>query len=211
MGGILVINPNSSEQISAQIRKAVSDFDSVTVVTSASGPSAIETDEDVLASIEPMLALAVSRPSDAIVVACFSDPGLDRLRTQTPTPVFGIAESAMQVALTAGSHLGVISSMKTSLPRHERYWERLGVSDAVVADIPLGLGVLELDTPEAESRAVRAGIELIDAGADVIVLGCTGLTHMQENLAEMLGVPVVDPCLAAVETAEVTLAGRSVT
>ena len=80
MGGILVINPNSSEQISAQIRKAVSDFDSVTVVTSASGPSAIETDEDVLASIEPMLAVAVSRPSDAIVVACFSDPGLDRFR-----------------------------------------------------------------------------------------------------------------------------------
>jgi Asp/Glu/hydantoin racemase len=96
LGGILVINPNSSEQISAQIRKAVSDFDSVTVVTSASGPSAIETDEDVLASIEPMLAVAVSRPSDAIVVACFSDPGLDRLRAQTPTPVFGIAESAMQ-------------------------------------------------------------------------------------------------------------------
>jgi allantoin racemase len=85
------------------------------------------------------------------------------------------------------------------------------VSDAVVADIPLGLGVLDLGTPEAESRAVRAGIELIDAGADVIVLGCTGLTHMQENLAEMLGVPVVDPCLAAVETAEVTLAERSMT
>jgi allantoin racemase len=85
------------------------------------------------------------------------------------------------------------------------------VSDSVVADIPLGLGVLELDTPEAESRALWAGSQLIDAGADVIVLGCTGLTHMQENLGETLGVRVVDPCLAAVETAEVTLAGRSVT
>ena len=211
MGGILVINPNSSERISAQIRKALSDFDSVTVVTSASGPSAIETDEDVLSSIDPMLAVAASQPADAIVVACFSDPGLDHLRAHTSTPVFGIAESAMQVALTAGSHLGVISSMETSLPRHESYWERLGVSDSVVADIPLGLGVLKLDTPEAESRALWAGSQLIDAGADVIVLGCTGLTHMQENLAEMLGVPVVDPCLAAVETAEVTLAGRSVT
>jgi Asp/Glu/hydantoin racemase len=180
------------------------------VVTSTSGPSAIETDEDVSASIEPMLTIAASQPSDAIVVACFSDPGLDRLRDQNSTPVFGIAESAIEVALTAGNHIGVISSMTTSIPRHERYWKRLGVSESIAADIPLGLGVLELDTPEAESRAVQAGIQLIDAGADVIVLGCTGLTHMQENLGEMLGVPVVDPCLAAVETAEMTLSGRSV-
>jgi Asp/Glu/hydantoin racemase len=100
--------------------------------------------------------------------------------------------------------------MTTSIPRHGRYWKRLGVSESIVADIPLGLGVLELDTPEAESRAVQAGIQLIDAGADVIVLGCTGLTHMRKNLAEKLGVPVIDPCLAAVETAEVTLSGRAV-
>jgi len=208
--GILVINPNSSERISSQIREALSDCDSVTVVTSTKGPSAIETDEDVSSSIEPMLTVAASRSSDAIVVACFSDPGLDRLRDQTSIPVFGIAESAIQVALTSGNHLGVISSMMTSIPRHERYWERLGVSESIAADIPLGLGVLELDTPEAESRAAQVGVQLIDAGADVIVLGCTGLTHMQTNLAEMLGVPVIDPCLAAVETAELTLSGRSV-
>ncbi|MCP4249362.1 MAG: hypothetical protein GY778_20150 [bacterium] len=95
----------------------------------------------------------------------------------------------------------MISSDEESLPRHRRYWDKLGVQELVVADIPLGLGVLELDTDEAFDRARRAGRELVDAGADVVVLGCTGMTHMQSRLGDVLGVPVIDPCLAAVEDA----------
>jgi len=41
----------------------------------------------------------------------------------------------------------------------------------------------------------------LTVGADVIVLGCTGMTHMQQRLSPTLGVPVIDPCRAAVEIA----------
>jgi Asp/Glu/hydantoin racemase len=135
------------------------------------------------------------------VVACFSDPGLDELRRQSEVPAFGIAESAIAEAQRVGARIGVISSVEDSLPRHRRYWDKLGVRDRVVADIPLGLGVLELDTDEAFDRARRAGLELVEAGADVVVLGCTGMTHMRGRLADVLGVPVIDPCVAAVEDA----------
>jgi Asp/Glu/hydantoin racemase len=198
---ILVINPNSSERISGQIRTAVASGAEVEVVTSAAGPPAIESDADVVAAVAPMLETARTHPADAVVVACFSDPGLDELRRQSAVPVFGIAESAMAHARRLGGRIGVISSVADSLPRHRRYWDKLGVQDQVVADIPLGLGVLELDTVEAFDRARRAGLELVEAGADVVVLGCTGMTHMQGRLREVLGVPVVDPCLAAVEDA----------
>jgi Asp/Glu/hydantoin racemase len=83
----------------------------------------------------------------------------------------------------------------------------LGVSDRVAADVALGLGVLHLDTEDAFDRAVRAGRSLLAAGADVVVLGCTGMTHMQARLEAELGVPVVDPCRAAVEAARLAVNG----
>jgi Asp/Glu/hydantoin racemase len=203
---ILVINPNSSDRITGQIRTAVATGTDVEVVTSLAGPSAIESDADVKAAVGPMLATAGRHPAEAVVVACFSDPGLDELRRQSTVPAFGIAESAIAQALRLGERIGIISSVEDSLPRHRRYWDKLGVQEHVVADIPLGLGVLELDTEEAFDRARRAGLQLVAAGADVVVLGCTGMTHMQDRLGEALGVPVIDPCSAAVDEARRAIA-----
>lgn len=205
---ILVINPNSSDTITDQIRQAVDVADdNVAVVTSRGGPPAIESDADVVAAIAPMIATAGATHAAAYVVACFSDPGLDELRTQTDVPAFGIAESAIKVALEYGTKIGVISSVADSLPRHARYWAKIGVTDKVVADVPLGLGVLELDTAAAYQAAAEAGRSLLADGADVVVLGCTGMTHMEERLRRDLGVPVIDPCRAAVETARRALTG----
>ncbi len=199
---ILVINPNSSERITDQIRVAVAGTDAaVEVVTSTNGPRAIESDDDVAAAVAPMLAVAEAHTAAAYVVACFSDPGLDELRAATNPPAFGIAESAIAAAQQLGDKIGVISSVTDSLPRHERYWRKLGVADRVVADVAVGLGVLELDTPRAYAYTLAAGRELIASGADVIVLGCTGMTHMADRLGAELGVPVVDPCRAAVDAA----------
>ena len=197
---IVVINPNSSEKISEQIRAAVGG-QGVEVVTSTAGPRAIESDADVAAAIEPLLEEAGQHSAAAYVIACFSDPGLDELKAAAATPAFGIAESAIRMASEVGSKVGVISSVDASIPRHNRYWEKIGATDLVVADIPLGLGVLELDTPTAFDRAVATGRRLIEQGADVIVLGCTGMTHMESALQEVLGVPIVDPCRAAVQLA----------
>jgi Asp/Glu/hydantoin racemase len=206
---ILVINPNSSEVISAQIREAVASDSAVQVVTSRLGPPAIETDQDVATAIGPMLEVARAEEAAAVVVACFSDPGLDQLRAESAAPAFGIAESAVRRALELGRRVGVISSVEDSLPRHARYWERLGVQDGVIADIALGLGVLELDSDAAFDRARQAGRELVEAGADAIVLGCTGMTHMQGRLERELGIPVIDPCLAGVEAARRALEGEA--
>lgn len=199
---ILVINPNSSDTITDQIRFAAEAADGdVAVIKSPGGPPAIESDADVVAAVAPMIATATAMQAGAYVVACFSDPGLDELRAQTDVPAFGIAESAIHVALEQGTKVGIISSVADSLPRHARYWAKIGVTDKVVADVPLGLGVLELDTEAAYQAAAEAGRSLLASGADVVVLGCTGMTHIEDRLRSELGIPVVDPCRAAVETA----------
>ncbi|MEE9184397.1 MAG: aspartate/glutamate racemase family protein [Acidimicrobiia bacterium] len=202
-GPIVVINPNSTERITRQIRDAVSVLGgNLTVVTSPGGPPAIESDAEVAASVLPLLATAEAHGrAAAYVVACFSDPGLDELRRGRDAPSFGIAESALGAAISMAEQVGIVSSVEDSIPRHQRYWKRLGIEERVVADIAVGLGVLDLETEDAYERVEEAGESLVRAGAGAVVLGCTGMTHMAERLQARLGVPVIDPCRAAVAAA----------
>ena len=78
----------------------------------------------------------------------------------------------------------------------------MGLASRVVADIAVVHGVLELHTPEAADDVRAAARTLVEEhDVDVVILGCAGLTHMRAELEAALGVPVVDPCRAAVSAA----------
>ena len=173
----------------------------VVVVTSRGGPPAIESDDDVAAAVEPMIRTAMDNRADAYVVACFSDPGIGRMRANLDAPVFGIAESGVLAAMSRGRGVGIISAVDEALPRHERYWERIGVARRVVHDVATGRGVRDLESEEAYQDVIAAGRELAGSGADVVVLGCTGMTHLRVRLQDDLGLPVVEPCQAALRFA----------
>jgi Asp/Glu/hydantoin racemase len=66
------------------------------------------------------------------------------------------------------------------------------------------LGVLELDSkPEKEVLGVmcEVGKKLVDEGADVLTLGCAGMTNMKATVEEAVGrdVHVVDGVLVGVQ------------
>ena len=209
--GIIVINPNSSQAVTAGMDRAIEnlrrpDGPAIRCVTLAEGPPGIETDAQVRAVVAPLTRLVrrMDGEASAFVDACFSDPGLTELRRATEKPVFGIAECAYRRASAEGRRFGVISILEASIPRHRRYIEALGLVPSLAGDRPIGLGVTALgDDAEATLvRLVEVGEHLRDTdGAEVIVLGCAGMTRHRDPLQSALGVPVVDPVRAAVEAA----------
>ncbi|MDE0139094.1 MAG: aspartate/glutamate racemase family protein [bacterium] len=214
LGTVTIVNPNSSATISMQIDDAVSSLAGdlgvgIEVVTCAEGPPAIETDEDVAAAVGPMVETALAHPADAYVVACFSDPGITELRNALDEPVFGIAESAVLAAMSRGRTVGIISALDVAIPRHYRYWDRIGVSARIVADIATGRGVLDLESEDAYRDVLGTGRKLAGAGAEAVVLGCTGMTHLRARLQADLGMPVIEPCRAALTLAASALRDAS--
>jgi allantoin racemase len=66
-----------------------------------------------------------------------------------------------------------------------------------------GLGVLDLtDEKRAAAAFVAAGRRARDSGAEVLVLGCAGMTGLERRVSTELGMPVVDGVGAAVRLAE---------
>ena len=206
MAEILVINPNSSKAITRSMEGCLGVFGGkghrVRCVELDDAPPGIETDEHV-SEVIPLLLDAVSNArADAIVISCFSDPGIGRVRAATRLPVTGIAEAAYLAALGLGERFGIVSLGPSSIVRHRRYLESLKLERRLAGDRSLDMTIVELVASNVVERVARIGAALRDEdGADVVVLGCAGLGTYRAALQAELGIPVIDPVQAGVALA----------
>jgi Asp/Glu/hydantoin racemase len=206
---ILVINPNSNGQVTQGISQALDLYRSsngpdIDCETLAEGPFGIETQLHIDGVAEPLRRLVESHETaDAFVIACYSDPGLQECRKVTQRPVYGIHESAVLRASAGGSRFGVIALSEASIKRHLVYLEQMNMLKHLAAERAAGLSVAEAaGGDETFDRLAEVGAALRDKdGANVIILGCTGMAGHREPLEEMLGVSVIDPTQAAVSMA----------
>src|SRR6516164_11202196 len=204
---ILVINPNSTDAVTQGIDDAMAPLripgrPEIRCVTLVEGPPAVESQTEADSVILPLCRLVreTEAHAAAFVIACFSDPGLFSAREATTKPVLGIAECGILTALTLGHRFGLISILAGSVPRHLRYIAAMGVVERLAADLPVGLGVLELaDARTTLTRMIDVGRRLRDQhGADVLVMGCSGMAAYRAELEEAVQIPVVEPTQAAV-------------
>jgi allantoin racemase len=146
---------------------------------------------------------------DAIIIDCACDPILDAAREITTVPVVGPRNASLHFALTLGTKFSIITVQGQSLKRCMEAGVRKEALEPFCASVRFfTMPVLEIaERPEAAQKELmelcRRAVN--EDGADVIVLGCTGLSH-EVNLKPIVkevGVPVLDPFVIAVRTAQV--------
>ncbi len=222
MGDILVINPNSSAACSAGIDAAVAPLrapggPAIEVVTLAAGPPAIVTWRDWHGVIEPLCALVeaqeASAPPGAYVIACGSDPGIEAVRAITPRPVYGIFRAAVAAAIARAERFGIIAMVEASKQRHIAALRAMGLEARLAAEIAMNMSMETLLDPAAARAAlIDVAGRLAEAGAETLILGCTGMAHHRDAIEEAVGRPVIEPCQSAVALALAALASaRTVT
>ncbi len=206
---ITVINPNSTatmtRSIAASARAVAGPGTRIAAVNPTGGPASIESSTDAARCVPGVLAKIGAAPqSDAFVLACFGDPGLDAAREVASGPVVGIAEAAMRTAGYLGGAFSVVTTLRRTVPHTERLVARYGLREQCRSVRATDIAVLDLDgDPETFKQLrdeARSAVE--SDGADVIVLGCAGMSGLAAALQDELGVPVVDGVAAAVVTAE---------
>jgi allantoin racemase len=209
---VLVINPNASAEMTDVIREqlhAVARPDTrIDVVNPSGAPPAIESSLDEAACIPPMLALvreAADRGYHAVVIACFSDPGLDAAREATDLPVVGIQDAAMHLAAQIGYRFTVLTTLKHRAPLRERAALLAGLDRRLASCRPLDLPVLDtvVNREQVVQKIVSIGRQAVEEdGAEVLILGCAGLGDLAARASHEIGVPVVDPNAAALKLCE---------
>ena len=213
---IRVLNPSATPAITAGLPAVLAPYARASdlrfdCVTLAGGPSVIGSDGDV-AQAAPLVAERVASDTEAqaFLIACYSDPGLTEARMRCGKPVIGFGAAAISTALALGERFGILSMSGWSVGRHARDMAARGVGARCAGDRPLGLTPTQAASGEGFERITQVARELRDSdGADVLILGCAGLSEQMQRLEAATGLPVVDPVRAAGAIVAGLFAGRS--
>lgn len=210
---LLLTNCNTTtgmtELMVTEARQAAAPDTLVTGLTPAWGPDSCEGWLDSFVSAAAVLDavlthLAEGASYQGLVMAGFGEHGRQAAREALDFPVVDITEAAAHLAMLLGDRYAVVTSLDRTIPLIEDSLRSAGLLDRCQGMSAVELPVLTLETdPEATTDAfVRSAAEHLAGGADVLVLGCAGMSHLRARLSDRLGVPVVDGIAAAVTLAE---------
>ena len=210
---ILVINPNTAKetaelmetqcrkiafpgtQVDATYIKATEIFSSYKVFSYVD--LAICTVESI------KIAWKARNDYDGIIVAGFSDVGIDAMKEMLDIPVLGIAEVAYHVAALLGHRFAVLTGTSKWTPPKQDYVKSLGVESKAVSFRSYS----EWDENDSHEslrakliEVARKSIE--EDGAEVVILGGGQLVGFGKDIEAELGIPVSDPTLAAFKMME---------
>lgn len=143
---------------------------------------------------------------DAVVLYCFSDPVIDACREALRIPVIGGAQASCMAALNVCRSFGVILADEARLPEKKMFLRTLGVSPERIGQIAaVNLNGISpwADRETTLKKLLACGQKMMrETHTEAIVLGCLSFLGLAEPLSRVLGIPVIDPAVAAVTTAE---------
>ncbi len=210
MRTVLIIEPvtfaGAAEEDAAYL-DGVRERDTVVEVVCASPLESVEGYADEVRSAVGVLdaAAAWAGRCDAMVINCFADPGLLAAREVARVPIVGAAEASVSLALQLGARFGVVAPSAVAAKDAFVQAAAMGLAARFAGAVSVDVPIVDLTRdPEATAASLAsAARQCVDQhGADVVVLGCTGMAQLAEKVRQQLDVPLIEPMLAAFKTAE---------
>lgn len=205
-----IINGNTCQPMTANIDASAQavkfPHTEITTVQPRLGPESIESFYDEYLAIPGILEqIILDTESDAFILACWGDPGIEAAREITPRPVVGIAEASLYMANMLAAKWSVVTTLHRVRDMVEKTVEKTGLTQRCASVRTTKLSVLDTEqnrqvTLDILTEASQLAIQT--DGAEAICLGCAGMSGLEQQLEERLGVPVIDAVAAAVKMAE---------
>lgn len=202
---LLAINPNTSIEVTRWVTELIVEEADPSVhvaeVTATFGYRYISSRVAMSIASHAVLDAAASvlqsgLTPDAILVACFGDPGIDALAEMTGLPVIGFAEAGILTALEKPG--------KCLLATKGQVWHgmlselvlKLGVAERIA-------GIVIIDAAGDDPAAIAAFLdnEALKLGAECVILGGAGLIPLIPGVMKHARVAMLDPHREAVRRA----------
>ncbi len=217
MPAILAINPNTTASITAllerHLRAAAPGID-WRMAGGRFGARYITSEAASAVAAHAMLDAWATHAAgcDAVLLACFGDPGLFALREVSDAPVVGLAEASMRAAAREAGRFSIVTGGERWGPMLERLAQALGYADALAGIRTIALtGAQAAADPDAavgvlagECRAARD-----QAGGGAVILGGAGFAGLAARVTPLAGFPIIDSVLAGARDAEALCRGAA--
>ncbi len=213
---ILVVNPNTSEDMTAAIDRigqaAAGTHANVVTLCSRQGPHTIEGALDAALGVAGMLEViaAYPEPFDAVVVACFGDPGVDALRMLVRVPVVGIGAASFTQAAFLSQRFAIVTPEVGTSERYAAVAASMGLSRPFLGTYQTQLSVadFESDDPAVVNTLVFYAQQAVKDGAECLLFGCAGIADQIREIEERADVLCIASAAAGVTQALACLRHR---
>jgi len=177
------------------------------------GPPVIEQHyDDIWAELPTLLEAekAEREGYDGVLIQCAGDPAVRAIREKLSIPTVGLMEAAVHLAYILGRRFSIITTLEAGVAATEDLLRLYDCTTRCVSIRVLGLTVQELMDKEKTFDATlrEADISVKQDRADVLIMGCALMTGLQDVIMERLGVPVIEPHIAALKATEDLIAMR---
>ena len=204
MPRILIINPNTSESVTQRVVSACRQAQPGAhweAATARFGAPYIASEATYAVGAHAVLDaweafVAASGRPDAVLVACFGDPGVLALREVAQVPVVGLAQASFEAAAARGPFAVVTGGIAWG-PMLQRFARMHQLDTRLCA-----IHTVELTGAQiAEGPALAMGMlaeacrRAIEDGAQYLLLGGAALAGMAAQLQPRVPVPLLDNVL----------------
>ncbi len=209
MATILAINPNTTAAVTALVERSLREASpgvAWRMATGSFGARYIVSEAAyAIASHAALDAWARhGEGCEAVLLACFGDPGLFALREQSAAPVVGLAEASMRAAAREATRFSIV----TGGPRWRPMLERLAASLGFGAGLA-SVRTIEITGAQAAADPHNAILGLAQAcrearqqdGAGAVILGGAGFAGLGTRVADAAGMAVIDSVVAGARAA----------
>ena len=215
---LLLINPNTSPDVTATVKRVALGLVPASVelvpVTGRFGAHYIASrSAAAIAGHAALDALAEHVDgTDAVLLACFGDPGLLALKELSPVPVIGMAEASCHLACTLGRRFAIVTGGERWPTMLEEFVASLGLAQrlAGIRALAPSADVLSRNLDLAiEQLAEACRVAVHEDGAEVVILGGAALAGLAGRVGAELDVPVICSLDAGLQATLATAALRA--
>jgi Asp/Glu/hydantoin racemase len=179
--------------------------------TSADGPRSIDgaqtSIQSTAAALGPLIHGNALAGHDGFLVACYSaHPLVECLREMTSKPVMGIFQASIFWALSLGGRFGIVTTnQRWDYILTKSVHDLIGSNPSFARVICTGYSAADVHGDLHRNQVQRAMAEAAqklvrDDHCDIIILGCAGMTGLEQTVRDAVGknVTIVDGVLAGV-------------
>lgn len=209
---ILIINPNTSTDMSKTIDEVTKKYASqdtvITTINPTNGPAFIANAYQATSQAVEVVTL-VERSKydfDYFIIACGVDPGLEACRSISKN-VIGTGESSIMTACAVAGRFSVLAVLNTGIVPIFRKLDYLGIDKIRCSSVRVvGNGYNEEvvtrrhEMIDSYYHAVRECIEA--DGAEAVILMCAGMSDLKEIIEKKFQIPIIVGSISAVKTVE---------
>ncbi|MDR1900396.1 MAG: aspartate/glutamate racemase family protein [Treponema sp.] len=206
---ILVINPNSSVKMTEDIRNTAAALEDdrlvIETVKMDGSPEVLESFADYTAAGAEVVRYLREKQAagfgfDGVLLACMGDPCLFGVKEVCRTPAAGIAEAGISAALLMGYKFSILASSAKAKPMMESMVMSYGLGSRMASVEAFNIPIVSfMENRELlREMVLKTSRMAVEKGAEVLILGCAGMTMLGGEVSASIGIPVIDPVKAGI-------------